>query len=182
MASMAATSRFTIRGFDSISISPRSSSLGTQILSFSRVHNRFSTYFTRTNSSGCRTTSKNAGLRQIRAMGSDSSGSGLEDTVKKTIVDNPVVVYSKTWCSYSSEVKSLFKRLGAETLVIELDQLGSQGAQLQKTLESLTGQHTVPNVFIGGKHIGGCTDTVKLYQKGELESLLSQAGATKTES
>ncbi|GKU86164.1 hypothetical protein SLEP1_g726 [Rubroshorea leprosula] len=33
----------------------------------------------------------------------------------------------------------------------------AQGPQLQKILERLTGQHTVPNVFIGGKHIGGCT-------------------------
>ncbi|KAL1127062.1 hypothetical protein V6Z11_A13G153800 [Gossypium hirsutum] len=34
---------------------------------------------------------------------------------------------------------------------------GAQGPQVQKLLEWLTGQHTVPNVFIGGKHIGGCT-------------------------
>ncbi|PPS16988.1 hypothetical protein GOBAR_AA03585 [Gossypium barbadense] len=33
----------------------------------------------------------------------------------------------------------------------------AQGPQVQKLLEWLTGQHTVPNVFIGGKHIGGCT-------------------------
>lgn len=111
-----------------------------------------------------------------------SFGSRLEETVKKTITENPVVVYSKTWCSYSSEVKSLFKRLGVQPLVVELDQMGPQGPQLQKVLERLTGQHTVPNVFIGGKHIGGCTDTVKLYRKGELEPLLSEAGASKTES
>ncbi|KAL3828108.1 hypothetical protein ACJIZ3_016910 [Penstemon smallii] len=128
----------------------------------------------------CRTISRNVGPIKIRAMCSDSFGSGLEDTVKKTISENPVVVYSKTWCSYSSEVKSLFTRLGVEPLVIELDQLGSEGPQLQTTLEMLTGQHTVPNVFIGGKHIGGCTDTIKLHQTGELEPLLSEAGATKS--
>ncbi|OAY78341.1 Monothiol glutaredoxin-S10 [Ananas comosus] len=105
---------------------------------------------------------------------SSSFGSRLEESVKKTVAENPVVVYSKTWCSYSSEVKSLFKRLGVEPKVIELDQLGPQGPQLQKVLERLTGQSTVPNVFIGGKHIGGCTDTVKLYQKGELTPLLSE--------
>ncbi|KAF5188501.1 Glutaredoxin-c5 protein [Thalictrum thalictroides] len=110
----------------------------------------------------------------IRSMTS-SFGSRLEDTVKKTISENPVVIYSKTWCSYSSEVKSLFKRLGVQPFVIELDEMGPQGPQLQKVLERLTGQHTVPNVFIGGKHIGGCTDTVKLHRKGELESLLSEA-------
>ena len=69
-----------------------------------------------------------------------------------------------------------------EPLVVELDQLGAQGPQLQKVLERLTGQHTVPNVFIGGKHIGGCTDTVKLHHKGELESVLSEASAKKIES
>lgn len=116
----------------------------------------------------------NVGHTKIRAMSSDS---GLEDTVKKTVSENPVVVYSKTWCSYSSEVKYLFKSLGVESRVIELDELGSEGPQLQKTLEKLTGQHTVPNVFIGGRHIGGCTDTVKLHQEGELEALLSEAGA-----
>ncbi|XP_021763370.1 monothiol glutaredoxin-S10-like [Chenopodium quinoa] len=119
----------------------------------------------------------------VRAMSSSSSsssssfGSRLEESVKKTVTENPVVVYSKTWCSYSSEVKSLFKRLGTEPLVIELDELGAQGPQLQKVLERLTGQYTVPNVFIGGKHIGGCSETVKLYHKGELEPLLSEATA-----
>lgn len=102
--------------------------------------------------------------------------------MKKTVTENPVVVYSKTWCSYSSEVKSLFKRLGVEPLVIELDEMGAQGPQLQKVLERLTGQHTVPNVFIGAKHIGGCTDTMKLYRKGELDPLLVQANAKKSES
>ncbi|KAG0480836.1 hypothetical protein HPP92_011694 [Vanilla planifolia] len=46
------------------------------------------------------------------------------------------------------EVKALFKRIGVEPLVIELDQLGPQGPQLQKVLERLTGQFTVPNVFL----------------------------------
>lgn len=115
-------------------------------------------------------------------MAPSSFGSRLEESVKKTVADNTVVVYSKTWCSYSSEVKILFKRLGVEPLVIELDELGAQGPQLQKVLERLTGQHTVPNVFIGGKHIGGCTDTIKLYRKGELETLLSEANAKNIQS
>ncbi|CAN4098110.1 unnamed protein product [Withania somnifera] len=121
------------------------------------------------------------GRVQIRAM-SGSFGSRLEENVKKTISENSVVVYSKSWCSYSTEVKGLFKRLGVDPFVIELDEMGPQGPQLQKVLERLTGQHTVPNVFIGAKHIGGCTDTIKLYRKGELESLLSEANAGKTES
>ncbi|XP_020574698.1 uncharacterized protein LOC110020799 isoform X3 [Phalaenopsis equestris] len=53
---------------------------------------------------------------------SSSFGARLEETVKKTVAENPVVIYSKTWCSYSMEVKALFKRIGVDALVIELDQ------------------------------------------------------------
>ncbi|GLU07847.1 hypothetical protein SLE2022_247870 [Rubroshorea leprosula] len=139
----------------------------------------------RASTASCTSLRINGGRRHsrpisIRAMAS-SFGSRLEESVKKTVAENPVVVYSKTWCSYSSEVKALFKKFGVEPLVVELDELGAQGLQLQKILERLTGQHTVPNVFIGGKHIGGCTDTVKLYRKGELEPLLSEANSKKME-
>jgi glutaredoxin 3 len=72
-------------------------------------------------------------------------------------------------------VKSLFKSLQVEPLVVELDQLGSEGSQLQNVLEKITGQYTVPNVFIGGKHIGGCSDTLQLHNKGELEAILAEA-------
>ncbi|KAL8101985.1 monothiol glutaredoxin-S10-like [Apium graveolens] len=119
---------------------------------------------------------KNPGRVSFRVM-SSLSDSELEGTVKKTISDYPVVVYSKSWCSYSSQVKQLFKKLGVQPHVVELDQLGAQGSQLQDVLGDLTEQYTVPNVFIGAKHIGGCSDTVELYQKGELENLLSEAGA-----
>ncbi|XP_014514452.1 monothiol glutaredoxin-S10 [Vigna radiata var. radiata] len=130
--------------------------------------------------------SPNRNFPSVRATSSSSSsssfGSRLEDSIKKTVAENPVVVYSKTWCSYSSEVKSLFNKLGVNPLVFELDEMGPQGPQLQKVLERITGQHTVPNVFIGGKHIGGCSDTLKLYRKGELEPLLSEAKAKTPES
>ncbi|KAH0915538.1 hypothetical protein HID58_029984 [Brassica napus] len=117
----------------------------------------------------------------VRAMSSSSAassssfGSRMEESVKKTVTENVVVVYSKTWCSYCIEVKTLFKRLGVQPLVIELNELGPQGPQLQKVLERLTGQRTVPNVFVGGKHIGGCTDTVKLKRKGDLALMLAEA-------
>ncbi|KAI3760221.1 hypothetical protein L1987_50612 [Smallanthus sonchifolius] len=173
-ASMAATSHLT-RSFTSVSLPPATlshfphspssvSSIATNIL-----HHKTSSRRT--------LTVRKHGALEIHAM-TASFGSRLEETVKKTITDNPVVVYSKTWCSYSSEVKSLFNRLRVQPLVVELDQMGAQGPQLQKVLERLTGQHTVPNVFIGGKHIGGCTDTVKLHRKGELEALLAEAKNT----
>ncbi|KAM7265331.1 hypothetical protein ACFE04_003014 [Oxalis oulophora] len=134
------------------------------------------------NSNSISISSRYRNLLCVKAMTSDSSssasfGARLEESVKKTVLDNPVVIYSKTWCSYSSEVKALFKKLGVEPLVIELDELGPQGPQIQKVLQRITGQHTVPNVFIGGKHIGGCTDTLKLNRQGELDPMLIEAKA-----
>ncbi|XP_062092261.1 glutaredoxin-C5, chloroplastic-like isoform X3 [Humulus lupulus] len=57
--------------------------------------------------------------------------------------------------------------------VIELDEMGAQGPELQKLLERLIGQHTVPNVFI---------ETVKLHGKGELEPLLTEIKNKKAQS
>nr|CAB3483849.1 unnamed protein product [Digitaria exilis] len=75
----------------------------------------------------------------VRAASSSSSsspdssfGSRMEETVKKTVADNPVVIYSKSWCSYSMEVKALFKRIGVEPHVIELDHLGSSPFALSR--------------------------------------------------
>ncbi|CAB81461.1 putative protein [Arabidopsis thaliana] len=122
----------------------------------------------------------------VRAMTSSSSaassssssfGSRMEESIRKTVTENTVVIYSKTWICFISFFL-LNWRMGLSNilpLVVELDQLGPQGPQLQKVLERLTGQHTVPNVFVCGKHIGGCTDTVKLNRKGDLELMLAEA-------
>ncbi|XP_057865098.2 monothiol glutaredoxin-S10 [Cryptomeria japonica] len=105
-----------------------------------------------------------------------SAASQMEASIKAKISENPLVIYSKTRCSYCRSVKALFKRIGVEPLVVELDDLGPSQRQIQSALQRLTGQSTVPNIFIGGKHIGGCTDTIVLHRKGELIPLLSAAG------
>lgn len=47
-----------------------------------------------------------------------------------------------------------------------------QGMKVQSYLLEKTGQRTVPNVFIGGKHIGGSDAINELHEKGELVKLL----------
>ncbi|PQP99520.1 glutaredoxin [Prunus yedoensis var. nudiflora] len=84
----------------------------------------------------------------------------------KTIVNsNPVVVFSKTYCGYCKRVKQLLTQLGATYKVIELDE-GTDGDETQAALAEWTGQRTVPNVFIGGKHIGGCDSVLEKHQAG----------------
>ncbi|PIA32000.1 hypothetical protein AQUCO_04700109v1, partial [Aquilegia coerulea] len=56
---------------------------------------------------------------------------------------------------YCFSVKKLFSDLGVTYKAIELDR-ESDGSEVQSALAELSGQRTVPNVFIGGKHVGGC--------------------------
>jgi len=89
------------------------------------------------------------------------------------VAENKVVIFSKSYCPYCDRVKDLFKGLGATYFAIELDELaGDEGNLLQAALKAKTNQSTVPNVFVGTKHIGGNDDTRKLHAKGGLVPLL----------
>ncbi|KAK6155208.1 hypothetical protein DH2020_009456 [Rehmannia glutinosa] len=88
---------------------------------------------------------------------------------------------SKTFCPFCVSVKELLTKLGASFKAIELN-TESDGSEIQAALAEWTGQRTVPNVFIGGKHIGGCDATTALHKEGKLVPLLTEAGALATAS
>ncbi|CAG0914711.1 unnamed protein product [Notodromas monacha] len=92
--------------------------------------------------------------------------------VKRQIARSKVVVYSKSKCPHCKAVKALFKDLGVEYVAIELDSLGSLGDSIQDALLELTGQSTVPNVFINGKHYGGNSQIQELKKSGALADIL----------
>lgn len=55
--------------------------------------------------------------------------------------------------------------------VIELDE-HADGSQIQNALATMTGQRSVPNVFVKGQHIGGNDDTQAAARSGTLQDLL----------
>ncbi|KAL8696873.1 MAG: hypothetical protein Q9201_007438 [Fulgogasparrea decipioides] len=83
-------------------------------------------------------------------------------------------VFSKSYCPYCRASKTLLSELGAKFYVIEMDQV-DDGADLQDALEEISGQRTVPNIYIQQKHIGGNSDLQA--QKGNLPTLLKDVGA-----
>ncbi|XP_049383146.1 glutaredoxin-like [Solanum stenotomum] len=95
---------------------------------------------------------------------------------KEIITANPVVVFSKTYCPFCVSVKDLLSNIGTSFKAIELDS-ETDGSEIQAALAEWTGQRTIPNVFIGGKHIGGCDSTTALHREGNLVPLLTEAGA-----
>jgi len=90
------------------------------------------------------------------------------------IDENAVAVFSKSYCPYCKATKSLLSELGAKYYTIELDQV-DDGSAIQAALGEMTGQTSVPNIFIAKKHIGGNSDLQA--KKGDLPSLLKDAGA-----
>ncbi len=80
-----------------------------------------------------------------------------------------VKMYTTQVCPYCIRAKQLLAQRGVkqiEEIRVDLDP-----AQRQAMMQ-LTGQRTVPQIFIGDTHVGGCDDLVALDQRGELLPLL----------
>ncbi|KAF5092726.1 hypothetical protein D0Z03_002724 [Geotrichum reessii] len=102
----------------------------------------------------------------------------LRAKIEATIKNAPVVVYSKTHCPYCARTKALLRSLDVQGLeIFEIDTMGQEGRDIQDELYEITGQRTVPNIFIGGKHVGGNSDLQALEASGKLRDLLKNAGA-----
>lgn len=92
--------------------------------------------------------------------------------IDQSIKNDHIFIASKTYCPYCHRAKDIIlKKHGAKATVVELDDV-TDGSSIQDYLHEVTGQRTVPNIFIDGKHIGGCSDIEALESKGELNSLL----------
>ncbi|KAH8658800.1 glutaredoxin [Tricladium varicosporioides] len=93
---------------------------------------------------------------------------------QKIIDENPIAVFSKSYCPYCRATKSLLDNLGAKYYSIELDQV-DDGTAIQAALKEINGQSSVPNIYIGKEHIGGNSDLQA--KRDELPDLLKSAGA-----
>ena len=82
----------------------------------------------------------------------------------------PVRMYTTQVCPYCVRAKALLKQRGVEQ--IDEIRVDLQPAERQ-TMVELTGRRTVPQIFIGDTHVGGCDDLVALDQRGGLMPLLA---------
>jgi glutaredoxin 3 len=82
----------------------------------------------------------------------------------------PIVIYTKSTCPYCHAAKDLLRKKGAafEEVSVEGDRAG-QAAMAAKA----GGRSTVPQIFIGGAHVGGCDDLYALDGDGKLDALLA---------
>jgi glutaredoxin 3 len=82
-----------------------------------------------------------------------------------------IVVYSTGWCPYCDRARALLERKGAAFREIKVDEdATARDAMLKRT----GGRRTVPQIFIGDRHVGGYDDLYALDKAGELDKLLGR--------
>ncbi|KAG9321248.1 hypothetical protein KVV02_003922 [Mortierella alpina] len=99
--------------------------------------------------------------------------STIRSLVRTSIASNPVMIFSKSYCPYCLRVKDLFDDLSVPYQALELDE-HEYGDEIQLHLKKISGQSTVPNVFIKGTHLGGSDDTNAANASGSLKALLNK--------
>jgi len=99
--------------------------------------------------------------------------------------ENPVVLFALEWCEFCWSVRKLFAKLDIPYLALDLDsvrfQENNQGSNIRAVLLDQLGSPTIPQIYIGGKHIGGATDLFAAFSDGTLDNLLSSQDITMKE-
>ncbi|HSP81415.1 MAG TPA: glutaredoxin 3 [Myxococcaceae bacterium] len=80
----------------------------------------------------------------------------------------PVKIYTTSYCGYCSRAKDLLTRKGVS--YDEVDVTGNH--ELRAKLVEMSGQRTVPQIWIGDTHVGGYTDLARLESEGRLDTML----------
>lgn len=103
----------------------------------------------------------------------------LISKVEEKIKSAPVVIFMKgtaqfPQCGFSNKAVQVLKTNGVQNLV-SIDVLSDD--PLWEALEEFTQWPTVPQIFIGGKFVGGCDILSDMHENGELQSVLTDAKA-----
>ncbi|HEY3809209.1 MAG TPA: glutaredoxin 3 [Steroidobacteraceae bacterium] len=80
----------------------------------------------------------------------------------------PVVIYLTAWCPYCARAKQLLSSKQVVPQEIDVDAQPERRAEMVRR----SGRYTVPQIFIGERHIGGCDDLFELDSAGGLDPLL----------
>ncbi|MBS7697282.1 MULTISPECIES: glutaredoxin 3 [unclassified Chelatococcus] len=83
-----------------------------------------------------------------------------------------VTIYTKSWCPYCQSAKELLTSKNVTFTEIEISGKADERAAM---IARAGGRSTVPQIFVGDRHIGGCDDLYALERRGELDALLKSA-------
>ena len=81
-----------------------------------------------------------------------------------------IVVYASGWCPYCARARALLEKKG-----LAITEIDVEDGKLREEMIARSGRRTVPQIFIGEKHVGGCDDLLALEGSGELDRLIQGA-------
>jgi glutaredoxin 3 len=82
-----------------------------------------------------------------------------------------VTVYTSGWCPYCQRAKGLLAKKNVVFNEINVE----DDVKLREEMIARSNRNTVPQIFIGDKHVGGCDDLFELDRRGELDRLIQGA-------
>ena len=114
------------------------------------------------------------------SVAAPSNDGDAEAFVAATIKSREVVMFALQWCEFCWAIRKFFKSAGISYRSIDLDSAAYQdrdwGGRIRRALQRQTRILTIPQVFVGGELIGGCSETFDSWRAGQLQALLAAAG------
>ncbi len=122
----------------------------------------------------------------VPASGAETDASAIPATdaarsfVARTISDKeqPVVMFALEWCEFCWSVRKLFAKCGIDYHSVDIDSADLKrddwGGQIRAALIEHTDFKTIPQIFVGGEFIGGCTDLFDAFRQGQVQQLMRE--------
>lgn len=97
-------------------------------------------------------------------------------TIESQIADNKIILYMKgtkdmPQCGFSAKVVQILNSYGVDFETVDV----LADPEIRQGIKDYSNWPTLPQLYVGGKFIGGCDICVELDQTGELESILNEA-------
>lgn len=100
----------------------------------------------------------------------------LETVIRDT--EQPVVMFAMQWCEFSDSVRKMFAHYDIPYRSVDLDsvayQEGNRGGKIRTAIQEQTGLKTIPQIYIGGRHVGGATELFDAAKDGSMAKLLKE--------
>ncbi|CAG8479169.1 5622_t:CDS:2 [Ambispora leptoticha] len=117
------------------------------------------------------------GIHGLEVQSHGFSETELEQEIDDIIHENPVVIFSKTYCPYSRRAKHILAQYGIDPhpYIVEVN-TRNDSEDVKLALFKFTYQATFPNIFVDGRSVGGSEELAILHTTGKLKELLIDAG------
>ena len=90
--------------------------------------------------------------------------------------EEPVVLFALEWCEFCWSVRKMFADYEIPYRAVDLDSVayqdGNKGGNIRKVIEQRTGLKTIPQIYVGGKHVGGASETFDAIKDGDFQNML----------